>query len=247
MDSSINQLDTDTSLDVLRQLVCTPGHVITEKDLRSTGVDVNILESMYITSIKPYLDYLHGYERLEELDPRKDHRRQSEELYLQPPGHRCSLEVLNGTNSEFLWDRLLAQCGMLAQHTKARLVVKASLYADDVRWTGPSYVTVAFYLTRNGKWLFWYIDGDPGGGISFKNEKLSVHDTVREAWETAHALVPDFFTTRNAFSPVKYLPLLIEQGLQNILRETIKERDRRLNSLKSALDSAERRSAIIHM
>ena len=247
MDSSINQLDTDTCLDVLRQLVCTPGHIVTEKDLRSTSVDVDLLESMYDTNIKPYLDYLHGFERLEELDPRKNHRRQSEVLYLQPPGHRCSLEVLNGTNSEFLWDSLLVRCGMLGQRTKARVVVKASLYTDDVRWSGPSYVTVAFYLTRSGKWLFWYIDGDPGGGISFTNEMLSAHNTVREAWETAHALVPDFFALRDNYSGIKHLPLLIEQGLRGILKETIDKKERQLKSLTSTLDSAEKRLSLVQI
>ena len=247
MDSSINQLDTDTSLDVLRQLVCTPGHIVTEKDLRSTGVDVDLLESMYDTSIKPYLDYLHGYERLEELDP-QPHRRQYEASSLQSGIQNPwnSEKMLNGRDNEFLWNSLLAHCGMLGQRAKARLIIKASLYSYDVRRTGSSHISVAFYLTRNGKWLFWYVEGDPAGGLSFTNEQLSAHDTVREAWEAAHVLVPDYFILRDIFT-VKHLPLLIEQGLRGILKETIDERKRRLESLTSALDSAERRLGIVHI
>lgn len=247
MDTSINQLSVESSLEVLRRLICSPGHVVTESGLRATGVDVDLLESMYGANVKPYLDYLHGYERLELLDPLKGRRSGYErrEDYDPFKGRPWGMSA-NGQDGELLWHGLLARCGMLGQRTKARLIFKESFHNTDSQWDGPSEVTVAFYLTRSAKWLFWYAEGGIRHSARFPNEQLTAHDTVRAAWEMAHSLVPDCYKVNLNYAPVNHLPLLIEHGLQRILRETIEERESRLDILKSALDSAERRSGIIH-
>jgi hypothetical protein len=250
MDTSISQQGTNTAREILRHLVCSPGHIITEASLIETGVDVDLLESTYDTNIKPYLDYLHGYARIEELDPLKLRR-----SYLQGESLRYTPEygswspAHNGKDHVFLWYSLLARYGMLGRRIQALLVTQTSFSAP-LRFPRASdrrEVTVALFLTRSNKWLLWLVEGNAASaGSTLKNEQLSVHETVREAWEFFQSLLPEYFENDSHHSPAKYLPILTEHALRRILKATVEEKERRLETLKSSLESAERRVKIIH-
>jgi hypothetical protein len=250
MDTSISQQGTNATREILRHLVCSPGHIITEASLIETGVDVDLLESTYDTNIKPYLDYLHGYARLEELDPLKGRR-----LYLEGSSLRYTHErgawnpAHNGKDNVFLWYSLLAHCGMLGQRVQAQLVIQTSFSAPAKfpRASARREVTVALYVTRSGKWLLWLIEGNTAWIDSIhKNEYLSVHDTIRDTWEALRALIPDYFEHDSRLPSAKNLPLHTEHALRRILKATVEEKERRLETLKSSLESAERRVKIIH-
>lgn len=250
MDTSINQQDTDTAREILRHLVCSPGHIVTEASLIETGVDVDLLESTYDTNIKPYLDYLHGYERLEELDPLKTRRLYLDNASMRYTPERGSwIDAHDGKDNAFLWYGLLAKCGMLGRRTQAQLVIKTSFSAPITsrQTSAPREISVALLMTRSGKWLLWLIEGNiMWAGSKHKNEHLSAHDTVREAWEAFQAFVPEYVQSSTHHPPAKYLPILTEHALRRILKSTIEEKERRLETLKTSLDSAERRVKIIH-
>lgn len=237
MGTPSSQQDQRTAHDVLRDVLRGSSHTVDEQDLRSTGVDVDMVEAMYETNVRPYLDYLHGYRGLDELDPLGNDRPREYDT----------------TRREWLpkesWEELLGRFGQLGQHRQVLQVTGGRLYRYDRKWSGPENLWINIYLTRKGTWLFWYIEKSRQNtlGNPYTNECITAHQSVRELWEAAHVLVPDGFKFefRGGYNVPGYIPLDIERGLRRILEVTITERAKRLESMKSALEDANRRISII--
>lgn len=63
------QAVTSTEHRAVHAAVFDPPQKVSEFQLRKTGVDVEMLTVTYETTVRPYLDYLHGYQDIRTLDP----------------------------------------------------------------------------------------------------------------------------------------------------------------------------------
>ena len=229
-----NPPEPRTVHDVLRDMLRGPEHKVWESDLRTTGVDVDILEAAYETNIRPYLDYLHGYQDLKELDPLEPNRPTRWDAESQLSVYKES------------WEHLLGRFGQSKQHRQVLQVTGGRMFCYDHNWSGPSNISLAVYLTRKGKWLFWYIEGEGIRGREYTNERISVHASPRELCDAIRVLVPDGFTFKfYGYNRPNYIPLGIEHGLRQILAMTIDRRKEHLGRLKAAQQQATQRLAVV--
>lgn len=144
------------------------------------------------------------------------------------------------------WASLLKRHGQARKHTHVLLVARKG-HGDCLgqsRSRGKDGVEISVLLTRKGTWLLWRHENYPGEKHSVvNNEYLAHHDSVRELCADFLMQTPEEFRW---WEHGEHGPLGIERGLRQLLEITITEREKRLVSMKSALDSANRRVAIVH-
>ena len=217
-----NQPQSD-ALEVLIDLVRSFDHRLAEKNAHRLGLDVKILAAMYEADVKPYLDFILGYEDLSELDPlRSSHR----------PVH-----------GEAGWIDVLGRYGIVAKYPQVAQVLHAKLLTaeQDVE------LQLAVFLSCKGKWIVWHKRYSNLRQEVSEREYIAVFDTVQDMFELLNQLVTDDFTFNFQLGHdlPRYAPLRIARGLLELLQSTIEKRQAYLASFQSAYDEGRKRLSLI--
>jgi len=214
-----------TAEELLRDLVSNPSHGLTETDAHALGLDVDLAEATFQSNVKPYLDYLAGYEPLEQHEP----------------------TGISWYKSK--WAQLLMGQSSTSRDPQTLLVIRDRLYDTLVgnrykQGTGDRFVAV--FLSRRGSWYFWWTDYK--SPVEFSNDHISHHSNLRSLCAAIERATPkryEFAGESSRGNPPKYAPMLIEFGLHRILQHTIAERDLRLSTMRHSLAEAGERANTI--
>ena len=178
---------------------------------------------MYEANVRPYLDFILGYEDLSALDPLGD-------------GHRW-------TYSES-WDEVLGRYDIRSQYTQVAKVfqVKLSPAKQDV------LLQLAIFLSRKGTWIIWHKRYNNLCRESSEREYIAVFDTVQDMCAFLSELIADGYKFHYQYgleSFPRYAPLRIARGLLELLQSTIEKRQTYLETFQSAQKEGFKRLSVI--
>lgn len=214
MSALSNQLEAKR-LKVLKDLACWPDRQLAEKDAHELGLDVDILVTTYEANVKPYLDFILGYEDLSGCDP-------------QDGQHRWK-------GCDTWWD-VLGRYGILTQYRQVIKVLRVTLCT--VRQIPDLQVSI--FLSRKGQWIVWHKQSGYGGSANVNTtggEHLAVFEATEEMCAYFGTLVTDDYHFAYRYGDRKfpeYMPLRIAKGLLSCLESTIEKRKEYLVSFESA-------------
>ena len=216
-----NQLQ-EGSLQVLKDLLRRPDHRLAEKDVHQLGLDVEILAAMYEANVKPYLDFIMGYEDLSALDPQDGRNRWA------------------GNES---WEEVLGRHDSRLQYSKVAKVLQARL------WTGTQVTDrhLAVFLSRRGQWIVWHKRSSAQCDDTRGRESVAVFATIEKMCLFLNELVTDDYTFTYQFGQrlPRYAPLRVAYGLLALITATIEKRQTYLASFQSAHDEGSQRLSLI--
>ncbi len=230
----------DQTKQLLLRMVLEPADKVTQDELRQTGVDIDMLVKTYEQGIRPYLDYLVGYQPLLEQDPLQGSREKLEQWDSEL--RACRILVPE------TWEHILLRSGVDTKRTQAVEVVRASLYAYGERHTQQQdcYRMLIILLTRAGKWVVWTKSALHQDAQIFA-ERVQQFSSIRDMWEGMRAWAVEDYSISFRYSAygseLKTIPLYIEMYLRRILEGTIESRRDRLSKMESALAAAGQRFA----
>lgn len=206
------------------QVLTDKGHFVTEAQLRGYGLDLLIAEKMFEQEVRPRLKYLHGYKPLGELPE------------------------LTNENS------LGSVRAMVRMYADIRVVSVLNRQRHKNGYGRASEIKV--WLARDGRWFVWTVDyisaaqqsrGNVYADGPNETEKLQLVDTLAEVCGVIDELMDgdSGLGGLNSSEYAKYAPLIIEQELRNVLANTINSQKSNLDSIKSALVDATKRTSMI--
>lgn len=234
-----NQQTPKTEREILIAALVSSGMKIDEASLRQTGLDIDAAEVTYQQSVRPYLDYLHGYRKLED---HWDPSTYTPDSYTERRSGRMTREKTSIEDQA--WRATLASFGQLARHRQV-LEVTFARFEHFIDPYTPKYIRCAVYLTRDGQWLLWFVGENHQSPQALYEGHLGIYDDLRSMLDDALTRIGTVYRPgyTNFSTQRHHLPLSVEDGLRQILHNTIAERERRLFSLKLAYDDASKRSA----
>lgn len=230
-----NTATSDVAMGLLRQTLTRPWSQVSEDALRETNLDVDMLTETYEHMVKPYLDYLSGYENIQNMDPRQSTIRPD-----YPMRRHWDSETQSYVDDE-TWALVLKRWKV--KRDQAILVVKNSWTVDD------AHMNVNVYITRAGKWLLWQGILEGPSSVRVSEERMFVFASTEALWQKYCELVPTVETAimsnrYDAHTP-KYLPLTIAHRLGKIVQETVDIRLARIRRMQDALKRSQQRAARI--
>jgi len=205
-----NQLQ-EGSLQVLKDLLRRPDHRLAEKDVHQLGLDVEILAAMYEANVKPYLDFILGYEDLSALDPQGGHYRWA--------GHES-------------WEEVLGRHGILSQYSQVAKVLQAKLWSS----TQDTDLHLAVFLSRKGQWIVWHKRSSVRSDDTRGRESVAVFETIERMCLFLDEIVTDDYTFNYQYGRnlPEFAPLRVAYGLLTLIAATIEKRQAYLASFQAA-------------
>ena len=212
----------DPATKALFDLVTGLSGKLSEDVLHEVGADVVLAKQLYEDSVKPHLNYLIGYQSLEELDMRT---------------HRSGQEE---------WRSLVDRFGLQGVHKNCLLVIAKDVYSYKGSDRAKEHMQLAVVLTRNNKWILWHryqdLEGDWATPIN-ATEQLAAYDTFDDLCETGSGLLANGYqwSYSGEYGRAEKFLLRVAQGLHRVLRDTVFYRRNMLAELEDAANTASSR------